>query len=97
MTRELVLAKLRANEQQLKAVGIIRLSLFGSTARDEARPDSDVDLLAKFDGRRLSLLDVVGLQIQLSELIGCPVDLSEEGRLKPRIRTRVEADAVSAF
>ena len=97
MNREQVITKLRAHEQQLKEAGILRLSLFGSTARGEAGPSSDIDLLAKFDDRRLSLLDVIGLQIQLTELLGCPVDLSEEGRLKPRIRKRVEAEAVRAF
>jgi len=97
MNREQVITKLRAHEQQLKEAGILRLSLFGSTARGEAGPNSDIDLLAKFDDRRLSLLDVIGLQIQLTELLGCPVDLSEEGRLKPRIRKRVEAEAVRAF
>src|SRR6188472_3890107 len=97
MNREQVITKLRAHEQQLKDAGILRLSLFGSTARGEAGPNSDIDLLAKFDDRRLSLLDVIGLQIQLTELLGCPVDLSEEGRLKPRIRKRVEAEAVRAF
>ena len=75
----------------------MRLSLFGSTARGDAGPDSDADLLAAFDERRLSLLDVVGLEIQLSDLLGCPVDLSEEGRLKPRVQKNVEAEAVRAF
>ena len=77
---------------------IVRLSLFGSTARGEASPDSDIDLLAAFDGtRKLSTLDVVGIQLKLSSLLGCPVDLSEEGTLKPRVRARVEPEAVRAF
>ena len=63
MNRELVIAKLRAHERQLKAAGIVRLSLFGSTARGDAGPDSDVDLLAAFDEtRRISLLDIVGME-----------------------------------
>lgn len=97
MEREQVIATLRAHERQLRDAGIVRLSLFGSTARGDAGPDSDVDLLAAFDERRLSLLDVVGLEIQLSDLLGCPVDLSEEGRLKPRVQKNVEAEAVRAF
>ncbi|MSV31427.1 MAG: hypothetical protein EXQ57_02810 [Bryobacterales bacterium] len=98
MEREQVIATLRAHERQLKDAGIVRLSLFGSTARGDAGPDSDVDLLAAFDERRrLSLLDVVGLEIQLADLLGCPVDLSEEGRLKPRVQKNVEAEAVRAF
>jgi hypothetical protein len=49
MDRDHVIASLRANERQLKEAGIVRLSLFGSTARNEAGPDSDVDLLALFE------------------------------------------------
>jgi predicted nucleotidyltransferase len=72
--------------------------LFGSTARGDRRPDSDIDLLAVFDGtRRISLLDVAGIEIQLSELLGQPVDLIEEGALKPRVQKTVEAEAQRAF
>jgi len=93
-----VLTKLRAHEPTLKAAGVVRLSLFGSTARGDRRPDSDIDLLAAFDQtRRVSLLDVAGIEIQLSELLGQPVDLIEEGTLKPRVRKAVEAEAVRAF
>ena len=98
MNREQVLATLRAHEPTLKAAGVVRLSLFGSTARGDRRPDSDIDLLAAFDQtRRISLLDVAGIEIQLSELLGQPVDLIEEGTLKPRVRSAVEAEAVRAF
>jgi hypothetical protein len=98
MNREQVLDKLRANEPALKAAGVIRLSLFGSTARGDRRADSDIDLLAAFDQtRRMSLLDVAGIEIQLSELLGQPVDLIEEGTLKPRVRRTVEAEVVRAF
>jgi predicted nucleotidyltransferase len=74
MGREHVLAKLRAHELDLKKAGIVRLSLFGSTARGDAGPNSDIDLLVAFDeSRRLSLLDVVGLQLHLANLLraGC--------------------------
>jgi uncharacterized protein len=98
MNREQVLATLRTHERVLKAAGIVRLSLFGSTARGDRRPDSDIDLLAAFDeNRRISLLDMAGIEIQISELLGQPVDLIEEGTLKPRVRRSVEAEAVRAF
>jgi len=98
MHREQVLDTLRAHEPALKAAGVVRLSLFGSTARGNRRPDSAIDLLAAFDQtRRLSLLDVAGIEIQLSELLGQPVDLIEEGTLKPRAQRAVEAEAVRAF
>ena len=60
--------------------------------------DSDVDLLAAFDSSRsLSTLDVVAIQLKIAGLLGRPVDLSEEGMLKPRVKLRVDPEAVRAF
>lgn len=93
-----MIAALRGREKELRAAGVVRISLFGSTARGEQRPDSDVDLLAAFDSsRRLSLLDVVGIERQISDVLGRPVELVEEGTLKPRVRRTVDAEAVRAF
>jgi len=93
-----VIATLRGHETELRAAGVVRLSIFGSTARGDGGPDSDVDLLATFDeSRRLSLLDLVGIELKLAGLLGQPVDLVEEGTLKPRVHRSVEAEAVRAF
>ncbi len=98
MTRDEVLAKLREHESALRAHGVVRLSLFGSTARGDGRPDSDIDLMAKYDDtKRISLLDIVGIQLDLESVLGRPVDLVEEGRLKPRVQRSVERDVVNAF
>jgi uncharacterized protein len=98
MNREAVIAALRAHEPELKAAGVVRLSLFGSTARDTAGPESDIDLLAAFDeARALSLLDVIRIENQIADLLGQPVDLIAEGTLKRRARQNVEREAVRAF
>ncbi|SRR6266700_5854816 len=98
MNREAVIAALRAHEPELKAAGVVRLSLFGSTVRDAARPDSDIDLLAAFDeAMPLSLLDVIRIENQLADLLGQPVDLIEEGTLRPHVRRTVDREAVRAF
>jgi uncharacterized protein len=98
MDREQVIATLRGHELELRAAGAIRLSLFGSTARGDHRPDSDIDLLAAFDDtRRISLLDVAGIERQISEMLGRSVELVEEGRLKPRVRKNVGAEGGRAF
>ncbi|MGA2148883.1 MAG: nucleotidyltransferase domain-containing protein [Bryobacteraceae bacterium] len=98
MDRERVIATLRGHESELRAAGILRLSLFGSTVRGDDRPDSDIDLLAAFDDtRRISLLDVVAVEQQISRMLGRTVELVEEGTLKPRVRKNVEAEAVRAF
>src|SRR3954454_2074773 len=98
MKRDEVIAALRAHEPELRAAGVGRLSLFGSTTRDEARPDSDIDLLASFDETRsLSLLDMIGIENRLADLLGNPVDLIEEGTLRPRARQSASREAVRAF
>lgn len=98
MKRDEVIATLRAHEPELRAAGVVRLSLFGSTVRDDARADSDVDLLAAFDdSRKLSLLDMIGIENRLADLLGQPVDLIEEETLRPRARQSVSREAVRAF
>src|SRR5439155_1176103 len=73
-------------------------ALFGSTVRGEDRPDSDIDLLAAFDEtRQISLVDAVGIENRLADLLGRPVELVEEGTLKPRVKQSVDAEAVRAF
>jgi predicted nucleotidyltransferase len=98
MNREQVMARLREHAAELKAAGIVRLWLFGSTARGDRQPESDIDLLAAFDEhRRISLLDIAGLELQLAESLGQTADLVEEGTLKPRTQKSVEAEAQRAF
>ncbi len=98
MKQDEVIARLRAYEPELRAAGVVRLSLFGSTARNEARLESDIDLLAAFDdAQSLSLLDMIGIENRLADLLGQPVDLIEEGTLKPRAQANVSREAVRAF
>jgi predicted nucleotidyltransferase len=67
---------------------VSKLSVFGSVARGEATPQSDVDLLVEFSKRK-SLLAVVSLERQLSEVLGRKVDLITEAALSPYLRDRV--------
>jgi predicted nucleotidyltransferase len=98
MDRATVVAKLRAYEFELKAAGIMRLSLFGSVARGDASSESDVDLMAEFDPeRQFSLLDMVRLENRLADILGVPVDLAPARAMKDRIRERATREAVLAF
>jgi predicted nucleotidyltransferase len=77
MNKRLVIQKLRNHEQELKASGILHIRVFGSVARDDASPLSDIDLLADFDkSRRMTLVTLGSLQNRLSNLLGARVDLS---------------------
>lgn len=96
MDREQVIATLRQHEQELRASGIVRLSVFGSVARGER--GNDVDLMAEFDAsRQFSLLDMVGFENRLSHILGAPVDLAPAGSLKEGIRERPAREAIAAF
>ncbi len=73
--------------------GVTALALFGSVARDAARPDSDVDVLVAFDGPATSTR-YFGVQFFLEDLLGCPVDLVTEKALRPELRHDIEREAV---
>ena len=71
--------------------GVVFAGLFGSRARDEASPDSDVDVLVRFDKRR-SLIDQARVEREIGEAMGRSVDLITENALSPYLRDQVEAD-----
>ena len=73
--------------------GVTRLALFGSTARDAARADSDIDILVAFDGPATSAR-YFGVQFYLEDLFGSPVDLVTEKALRPELRPFIEKEAV---
>src|ERR1700731_3322231 len=98
MKRDEIIATLREYEPELRAAGVTRLALFGSVGRNEAQIGSDIDLLAAFDaGREFSLLDIIGIENRLADLIGHPVGLVEEGTLRPRVEETVNREIVRAF
>ncbi len=73
--------------------GVTGLALFGSTVRDDARADSDVDILVAFDGPATSER-FFGVQFYLEDLLGCPVDLVTEKALRSELRPHIEREAV---
>lgn len=76
--------------------GASNVRVFGSVARHEARPDSDIDMLVELEPGR-TLLDHAGLIIDLESLLGCKVDVATERALKPHIRERVLLEATPAM
>ena len=80
---------------ELDALGIKSLLVFGSVARGEARPDSDVDLIAEFD-RPIGYLGLARAQRELEGLLGCRVDLATPGMIRKEFRDRIYAEAVRA-
>lgn len=81
-------------EEILAAVakhGASNLRVYGSVARGEARPVSDIDVLVDVEEGR-SLLDLAALHLELEDLLGFPVEIGTD--VKPRLRERVQAEAV---
>ena len=77
----------------LRRHGIKRAGMFGSYARGEATPESDVDVLVELD-RQASLLDFIGVKLDLEDVLGRRVDLVEYAAIKPRLRDRILREEV---
>lgn len=73
--------------------GATNLRVFGSHARGEAEPGSDLDVLIELDARR-SLLDLIALKQDLEDLLGCSVDVVTEASVSPYFRERVRREAL---
>jgi predicted nucleotidyltransferase len=92
VTRDEVLAILNQHCSELAAFGLRRLAIFGSVARDEAGPNSDVDILVEFEGE-ITFKRYARLYDLLEDLLPCSVDLVTEGALRPILRQSIEEDA----
>lgn len=95
MKRDDVLRVLAQHREELEELGVASLSVFGSTARDEARADSDIDVLVEF-GEQVGLFEVVAVKEYLEELLRSPVDLVTRDSLKRQIRERILKEAFPA-
>ena len=94
MTARELLEKKREEILEIAAKhGARNVRVFGSVARGEADPQSDIDLLVEFDTSR-SLLDHAGLWLELQEALGCKVDVVSDRGIKARICERVLREAV---
>jgi uncharacterized protein len=94
MTRAEILKTVEANQPRLALLGVSELALFGSYARDEAGPDSDVDFLVEFSEK--SFDRYMELKELLENLLGRKVDLVLKSAIKPRLRERILNEAVRA-
>ena len=96
MRQQEALTILVNHKNTLKELGVESLLLFGSVARDEARADSDIDLLVEFN-RPVGLLTFVRLKQYLEEILESSVDLGTPDSLKPYLREPVFRETIRAF
>jgi uncharacterized protein len=97
MRTEDALLVLRRHERDLRARGVRRAALFGSVARGENRPDSDIDIMIEIEPEAdIGVFEYAGIKEYIASLFDDPVDVVSRDNLKPFIRPAV-ADAVYAF
>jgi hypothetical protein len=92
-----VVEKLSANMDQLRSNGVEALYLFGSTAHDEAGPESDVDLFFDYNDPAFSVVELVRIKNMIEEALGSPADVMTRDSIHPRLRSRVEASSLRIF
>jgi uncharacterized protein len=98
MTRTEAISQLMRHADAIKAMGATSLYLFGSTARNEAAADSDLDLFLEYDpASRFSLVDLVGIKLFLEEMLGIEADVTTRGGLHPLMKDDIERSAVRVF
>jgi uncharacterized protein len=97
MTRADILALLRDQAADIRALGATSLYLFGSAARGEATETSDVDLFIDYDPDRFSFVELVRMRERLSHVLGRPADVTTREGLHPLLRTDIEAEAIKVF
>lgn len=95
MRRSDALEALTRHEAALRALGATAIYLFGSTARDEARRDSDLDLFVDYDpDETFSLIELIKIKHFLEDRLNVAVDVTTRDSLHPRLKARIEAEAV---
>jgi len=98
MKRDEALQKLKEAEADLRAQGVAHAALFGSVARGENRPDSDIDIMVEIAPEiRIGLFQYVGIVQYIEGLFPVPVDVANREGLKPLVRPNAERDALYAF
>ncbi len=101
MTREDVLQVLRDHEAELREQGVIHAALFGSLARGEAGPKSDIDVAIQFDpDAPITMWDYVGLKRRVAGMLRAyrkKVDVIDLDGMSPYVRPSAERDAIYAF
>ncbi|SEE93580.1 hypothetical protein SAMN05444161_7956 [Rhizobiales bacterium GAS191] len=98
MRRDEVIARLREAEPALRAFGVAALYLFGSHARDEAGPDSDVDVfIDPAPDKAFGFLPFMDAYEVIQDTVGTNVDYGTRNGLHPKLRPDIEREAVRVF
>ena len=98
MTRDEIIATLRARAAALKAEGVTKLAIFGSRSRGDERPDSDLDVLIEVaPDSKFSLLNLSGVALIVEDATGLKTQVSMRRSLDPKMAERISDDVVEVF
>jgi len=98
MTRDEIIAKIRSSAPALRAEGVTKLAIFGSRAREDAKNDSDLDILIDVDPQaKFSLLDLIGVEHIIEDATGLRAQATMRRSLDPRMAQRIADDIVEVF
>lgn len=97
MRRAEAIAILRDHQAELQRLGVLHLYLFGSTARDEAREESDVDLFFDYEKGKLGLFELMDVKDAAARILGRRTDIMTRDSIHKALRVRIEATAVPVF
>ena len=86
LTKKQVLARIQENHDQLRALGVVRLGLFGSFARNDPTPESDIDVLVEFEPGQKTFDNFMRLVFLLEDLLHRPVAVVTAESLSPYLR-----------
>jgi uncharacterized protein len=97
MVRDEAIRRLKKHQADLQRLGVEHLYLFGSTARNEAGPDSDVDLFFDHPEGSLGLFQLMQVKAAAANILGRKTDIMTRRSLHPVLRARIEASALQVF
>ena len=98
MKRDEILERLKGCEAELRARGVAHAALFGSVARGDDRPDSDIDIMVEIaPDARMDVFRYIGIVQMIKTLFPAGVDVSNRDAQKPHVRPSAERDAIYAF
>lgn len=97
MRRDEALSRLRTHEADLKRLGVERLYMFGSTARDEAKDGSDVDLFFDYEKGKFGLFELMDVKDYAARILDREADIMTRDSLHRILRLQIEATALRVF
>ena len=98
MSRDEIIRKLKENEAALRAQGVAHAALFGSRARGEDRPDSDIDIMVEIEPEaHVGVWGYTAIVHAIEDMFPLPVDVSDRAAQKPHVRPSAEREAIYAF